>query len=166
MKKSSVISQSPPTGTVEQISPTSLSLDSKNPRLLQYGIGTKASQNEIIEDLWEHMAVDEVAMSIAADGYWNHEHLFVIKEGKKDVVIEGNRRLAAVMILLDPKLQSQIKINILKNLERINHSTSNKYYFVKYVNNCLSKLNNNNGLLLDIKEYRHSYFKKETLLTN
>ena len=56
------------------------------------------------------MAVDELAASIAADGFYPHEPLLVErqKDGKY-VVIEGNRRLATVRLLLDEKLRPQIE---------------------------------------------------------
>ena len=50
------------------------------------------------------MDVREVMLSIAASGYFRHEPLIVAREGGKNVVIEGNRRLAAVRVLLDPTL--------------------------------------------------------------
>ena len=41
-------------------------------------------------------------MSIAASGFFRHEPLIVSQEDDKNIVIEGNRRLAAVNILLNP----------------------------------------------------------------
>ena len=37
----------------------------------------------------------------STSGYWEHEKLFAAREKGKLVVIEGNRRLAAVKLLLD-----------------------------------------------------------------
>lgn len=58
------------------------------------------------------MAVDEVAISIAANGFYEHEPLIVIAESKKAtkryVVVEGNRRLAAVLLLMDAKLRDRV----------------------------------------------------------
>ena len=55
------------------------------------------------------MAVAEVAMSIAWNGYFQHEPLFVEKTSRGDmVVIEGNRRLAAVKLLLDADLRKAV----------------------------------------------------------
>lgn len=50
------------------------------------------------------MDVRELVQSIAASGFFDHEPLIVATERGKNVVIEGNRRLAAVRVLLDPKL--------------------------------------------------------------
>lgn len=86
---------------------SSLYLDKANPRLS--GSEDGASQNEIIKTLWREMAVDEIAYSIVANGYFAHEVLLGEKgQGGKYVVIEGNRRLAAVKLLLDPKLQKYV----------------------------------------------------------
>lgn len=81
-----------------------LNFDRKNPRLAEYGIGSKASDEDIITTLWEAMDVRELVQSIAASGFFSHEPIIVAKEKRKLVVIEGNRRLAAVRVLLDPTL--------------------------------------------------------------
>ncbi|HMO15985.1 MAG TPA: ParB/Srx family N-terminal domain-containing protein [Pirellulaceae bacterium] len=60
--------------------------------------------NEIVAVLWDAMDVRELVQSIAASGFFDHEPLIVATERGKNVVIEGNRRLAAVRVLLDPKL--------------------------------------------------------------
>jgi hypothetical protein len=63
-----------------------------------------------LKALWDEMAVEEVAMSIAYSGYFEHEPLFVEDSGNgKYVVIEGNRRLAAVKLLVDAALRQKIK---------------------------------------------------------
>jgi len=72
-----------------------LLLDSENPRIVELGLGDKPKQLDILKALWEKMAVEEVAMSIAWNGYFEHEPLFIEQSGKQFVVIEGNRRLAA-----------------------------------------------------------------------
>ncbi|MCX7011682.1 MAG: hypothetical protein NTW86_03790 [Candidatus Sumerlaeota bacterium] len=87
----------------------SLLLDAGNPRLVEFGLGPKTSQKEILKALWEHMAVDEVAYSIAASGFWAHEHLLATEEGGKRIVIEGNRRLVAVKVLLDDELRRELR---------------------------------------------------------
>ncbi len=45
-----------------------------------------------------------------AGGYWPHEELFVSKEAGRLVVIEGNRRLAAVKLLMEP--ETRVRLNI------------------------------------------------------
>jgi hypothetical protein len=88
-----------------------LLLDPGNPRLAEYGIEPSSTQDEVLEVLWKRMAVDEIAISIAANGYFPYEPLFgeAVNDGKF-LVIEGNRRLAAVKLLGDPALQQRIKV--------------------------------------------------------
>lgn len=84
-----------------------LLLDSLNPRLSERD--TSGGQEEIIRTLWREMAVDEIAWSIAKNGYFAHEPLIAEKrQDGKFLVLEGNRRLAAVMLLLDDGLKRRI----------------------------------------------------------
>src|SRR3990167_8864 len=84
-----------------------LLLDEENPRLASSLTG-RPTQDDLVEMLWEEMAVDEVAYSIAANGFYDHEPLIVIPKGKKFVVVEGNRRLAAVLLLVNAKLRKGV----------------------------------------------------------
>ncbi|MHB2025109.1 MAG: hypothetical protein ACYCPQ_00515 [Elusimicrobiota bacterium] len=80
----------------------SLHLDAKNPRL---GRETSArAPREIIQYLFEHDKAMEVAQSIASRGYFPNEPLLTIKENDQFVVVEGNRRLAALKALREPGL--------------------------------------------------------------
>lgn len=81
-----------------------LSFDLKNPRLPEFGLTDKSKDVDIIRILWDAMDVKELVMSVAASGFFDHEPLIVANENGKNVVIEGNRRLAAVRLLLDPAL--------------------------------------------------------------
>ena len=58
------------------------------------------------------MDVKEVMMSIAASGFFRHEPLIVAQENNKNIVIEGNRRLAAVKILTNRKVAEPYEKNI------------------------------------------------------
>lgn len=97
----------PAAGAYARVPVDTLHLDARNPRLAEYGLTGREPQEEVLRTLWKRMAVDEVAMSIAASGYWDHEPLFITEESGNDVVIEGNRRVAAVRILRSPKLQRE-----------------------------------------------------------
>jgi hypothetical protein len=88
----------------ELIPTAELYLDPENPRLAGLDIEF-GDQVEIARILWEERAVNELASSIGSSGYWSHEVLFAAREHDVLVVIEGNRRLAAVKILLDPELR-------------------------------------------------------------
>lgn len=84
-----------------------LFLDPKNPRLVELDV-TIEDQDEIARVLWTERAVDEIAASIEASGYWQHEELFAVWEDGRRVVIEGNRRLAALKLLLDTDLRDRV----------------------------------------------------------
>lgn len=79
-----------------------LHFDFKNPRLVEFKLDENSTEPDIIKILWESMDVRELVMSIAAAGYLSHEPLVITEEDAKYVVIEGNRRLAAVKLLLNP----------------------------------------------------------------
>lgn len=84
-----------------------LLLDAQNPRLAS-GANAK-TQDDLLKLLWDEMAVDEVALSIAANGFFREEPLFVIPDGKgKYIVVEGNRRLAAVTLLTDETKRKKV----------------------------------------------------------
>lgn len=86
----------------KRLSVASLHLDAKNPRL---GRETSArAPREIIQYLFDHDKALEVAQSIAYRGYFPNEPLLVIEENGRYVVVEGNRRLAALKALREPGL--------------------------------------------------------------
>jgi hypothetical protein len=103
----------------KQVALEKLLLDAENPRLAELGILSTASQFDLLKALWEEMAVEEVAMSIAYSGYFEHEPLFVEKmQDGKYVVIEGNRRLAAVKLLVDTGLRQRVKATKLPTITK------------------------------------------------
>src|ERR1039458_7165774 len=109
-----------PTNAVYQrVEIDKLMLDPLNPRLAELGIPKSASQFDLLKALWEEMAVEEVAMSIAFSGYFEHEPLFVEK-GRDEtfVVIEGNRRLAAVKLLVDAGLRQKVRATKLPSIDK------------------------------------------------
>ena len=82
-----------------------LCFDRHNPRLF---LDSDLDESDLVERLWKEFAVDELALSIASNGYFEHEPLFVAPEDGRLVVVEGNRRLAAVRILVDDKLRAKV----------------------------------------------------------
>jgi ParB-like nuclease domain len=81
-----------------------LEFDFENPRLAEYGVTESTSEDDLLVILWDAMDVRELVQSIAASGYFAHEPMIAIKDGTKFVIIEGNRRLAAVKVLQSPTL--------------------------------------------------------------
>ncbi len=94
-------------GDVRDISPDQLYMDPKNPRLIGQQF-TVDNQVEITGFLWQDKEVSELVDSIAHNGYWRQEILFATEEKGKFVVVEGNRRLAAVKLLRSPALCREI----------------------------------------------------------
>ena len=91
--------------------PAELYLDAANPRLADEGFSTD-DQNEILQWLWRNKSVNELVDSIRANGFWKHEELFATEEGGRLVVVEGNRRLAAVKVLSEPDLRKALGIHL------------------------------------------------------
>ncbi len=104
-------------GKPANVSVGKLFLDEQNPRL---GSHDAKTQDEILRVLVREMSVDEIALSIAANGYYANERLLVIARGPGDegayTVVEGNRRLAAVLVLLDGKRRRSLRMTGLPKL--------------------------------------------------
>ena len=79
---------------------TSLLLDPLNPRL---PIADKSlSQTELIEELVIYDDIYGLAKSIAEQGYYPGESLIGVQENGRKCILEGNRRLAALKLLISP----------------------------------------------------------------
>ncbi|WP_140484972.1 ParB N-terminal domain-containing protein [Flavobacterium sp. GSA192] len=99
----------------KKISVTTLRLDISNPRLSE--TTKKLNQNEIIDYLIENEKVYELANDIVTKGYFLNEQPIVVKESGKYHVLEGNRRVSASKILMNPDL---IKSSVRKtNIKRL-----------------------------------------------
>ena len=98
-------------GTVK-MNVSELAFDLKNPRLAEFDLTESSTDSEVMQVLWEAMDVRELVLSIAASGFFQHEPLIVAQEGGTNVVIEGNRRLAAVKVLLEPALAETLKADV------------------------------------------------------
>ncbi len=61
---------------IEALDVDQLLLDPENPRL--EGMGPLKDQLDLIKAMWREMAVSEVALSIAANGFFEEEPLFAI----------------------------------------------------------------------------------------
>ena len=99
-----------------------LCFDRKNPRLF---LDQDLDESELLHLLWKDFAVDELALSIASNGYFEHEPLFAAPEDGSYVVIEGNRRLAAVKLLLDDRLRELVGANDLPQITEMRRQELN-----------------------------------------
>jgi hypothetical protein len=101
--------------TQRMVPVASLKLDTKNPRLPN--TGKEPEIREIVAELIETESVLDLARDIAEQGYFPTEILVAVTEDGSSVVIEGNRRLAALKLLLSPELgpdDLQKRLHVLK----------------------------------------------------
>ena len=141
---------------IEYVPTSDLSLDPKNPRLRASKRG--ADQESLLDEM-SSWGIEEIAASLVENGFWAHEALIVVREntgpakraentgpakraraqaksaisknhGASIVVVEGNRRLAAVRLLLraankDPKspkwrdLAARMSKELVKSLQEL-----------------------------------------------
>ena len=108
-----------------------LHLDSQNPRLPEEAQGK--SEEELLEVLYKEFFLDELAYSMAKNGYFDEEPLVVVpdklprklegigvnsnefldyinRDDTELVAVEGNRRLATVKLLLNSELREKLRI--------------------------------------------------------
>ena len=82
----------------EWIAVEDLYLDSKNPRLGRHFHRTTPSQEQIVGAM-KDWTLEELAVSFIESGFWSQEALVITEEDGRLVVVEGNRRLAALKLL-------------------------------------------------------------------
>lgn len=79
-----------------------LVLDSKNPRLGRTAHRQELGPDDVLKEM-SNWSLDEIAISFLESGFWPHEAVLCIPElyqgEQKLVVVEGNRRLAALKML-------------------------------------------------------------------
>lgn len=92
----------------EMVPTDDLSVDPRNPRLTGSEFSL-SDQDPILKRLWTEFNVAEITDSIVASGeFWKHEPLIAAEEDGELIVVEGNRRLAAVKLLLSRETQQRI----------------------------------------------------------
>lgn len=100
--------------SIKRYSAGQLHFDYKNPRLVEFQITPKTPEAEIINILWDAMAVNEIVMSILAHGFFENEAMYAVREQDVLVIVEGNRRLAAVKAILNPDIIENSGMNKFK----------------------------------------------------
>lgn len=86
-----------------------LKFDPENPRFADKSFENK---EDLIRCLYDEMDVDEIVQSILSSGYLNYEPLIAMKEKGSFIVLEGNRRLAALNLLADEGLRAKLGIHL------------------------------------------------------
>ncbi|WP_127792576.1 hypothetical protein [Agromyces sp. LHK192] len=96
----------------DRINVVELDLDPANPRLPEEV--QHSGQAEILTYLWENDVLEELIDSYLTNGYFESEPLIALPpaDGRR-VVVEGNRRLAALMIVhqLGPAIEAGIELD-------------------------------------------------------
>jgi hypothetical protein len=106
----------------QKVKVTDLFLDTKNIRL---DIGVDLSQDALINDLFTNEDAMQVLRSIAINGFFPDEIPVVVKESNKFIVLEGNRRVAAVKALLRPEIVPA-KESLIKGILKTSIPVSNE----------------------------------------
>lgn len=89
-----------------------LRFDDTNPRYTPDKRPTNSSDSAIINYLDRTADLGELVQSIASGGYIDIEPLIVVERGGELVVLEGNRRLAALKVLLSPDLALEANVSV------------------------------------------------------
>lgn len=96
-------------GTTYEAPVESLRFDLENPRFVDFA---ERSQAEIVRFLYDEADLNELIQSISASGFISYEPLLVMREGEHRTVLEGNRRLGAVLLLRSPELRAELRITV------------------------------------------------------
>jgi hypothetical protein len=104
---------------INYVSPDLLMLDTENPRFA--GLTEEISDDQLLTKLRKEMHLDELIDSFRENCFYNTEPLLVVEspqETGKFIVVEGNRRLAAIKLLLTPnfKVDKKIKDQLAKRI--------------------------------------------------
>lgn len=93
-----------------------LQLDADNPRLPDDVRG--GDQSAILTYLDKATVLDEIAQSMVENGFFSHEPMLVLNNGNGSwTVLEGNRRLATLMILLQLPIAEEAELEFDLGLE-------------------------------------------------
>lgn len=85
---------------IELLRVEELDFDPQNPRFSRYFDLEQQPEAEVVERMVKAENVQELMGSIGEQGYFGGEPLLVAISGHKKIVVEGNRRLAALKLLL------------------------------------------------------------------
>ena len=92
--------------TPDFAAPGELKFDRSNPRFIDRG--GFATEEDVVRYLTQHVDVDELLQSILSAGWVDFEPL-IVQHGEK-IVLEGNRRLAALRLLSDESLRRKLRV--------------------------------------------------------
>ncbi|WP_408900131.1 ParB N-terminal domain-containing protein [Photobacterium piscicola] len=113
----------------EIVNLTNLKLDPSNPRLplrLQH-----SSNEDIVNWMLTDASLVELMLAIGSNGFFPGEPLLVVEEDGKLVVIEGNRRLASLMLLNDI-IEPAIQIGSVKQVKALTTQRPTEIPVIKF----------------------------------
>jgi len=96
-----------PVGHIDEIEVSKLRLDPFNPRLPQRLHQADVSDREILNWMLDDASLVHLMASIASNGFFPGEPIVALQEESTFIVVEGNRRLAAIKLLTNPSLASE-----------------------------------------------------------
>ena len=115
----------------QSVSVDDLLLDDENPRLPE-NLKSK-TQNALLQWMANEYNTVEVAKSIAEHGYFDSEPMIAIKDGRRFKVVEGNRRLTALKLLLDDDLRESLDLEEVDDWEELATNTQIEDRFTIHV---------------------------------
>jgi hypothetical protein len=90
---------------IERIPLGLLQLDKQNPRLPSKLKNVATSESEIMNWMLGDASIIELMLAIGNAGFFIGEALLVVESAKgKYIVVEGNRRLTSLKLLIDPTI--------------------------------------------------------------
>lgn len=92
------------TWTIRRLNPLDIDLDPHNPRIPLSLRNEGLSQGDLLRILNERFKLEDLGRSIAASGYTDLDPLIGYEDGDQIVVREGNRRIGALKLLIEPNL--------------------------------------------------------------
>lgn len=114
-------------GIIKAISPADLLLDAENPRLSEPNLGQRDALRAIVSRLTREMIT--LARDIIANGLNPAELPIVLPFGddtKRFLVVEGNRRIAAIKVLENPEsIAGAVEHSVLAELRRLSKDYQN-----------------------------------------
>jgi len=101
-----------PQGELRDIEVAKLHLDPENPRLPEHL--KNAKEPEILEYMVRDEALGELAESFSDNAFFRHEPLLVVERKAPDTfdVVEGNRRLATLLVLLGRPVAKGLSLGV------------------------------------------------------
>ena len=102
------------------ISVVDMQLDLKNPRMPNY---PDLTQTDAIAIMSEKYKILDLAKSIGQRGYIPRENIIIILENDKPVVLEGNRRVTALKLIINPDLAPPASREEYKSIKALFTST-------------------------------------------